>query len=714
MQKNYDFRQELLQIHRPNILNKDYRPDPNMLCISEDFSIVFLQDCGEVILTAVKDLQDYLFTSLGLSVALRPIAAPDAAPESSILVATAAALGISFPGENIPASYHILVTEAGVTICGIDDRGCAQGCYALEDRMNRIRAPYLTHSSENFSPAFSPRMIHSGYGQDQYPDAHLSAIAHAGMDAILVFVKDTDLTPTGYLDFNGLIRQAAKYGLDVYAYSKLKSDMHPAESGALAYYNGTYGKLFAQCPGFKGVVLVGESVEFPSKDPRVSPLRYYNNTVDGLPTGKVTAGWFPCYDYPQWLEMLQQVIYPHNPDADIVLWSYNWGRCAEAERLALIDTLPKGISLMATFEMFQVKQMEGFRAKAVDYTISFPEPGPYFLSEARRAKERGVRLYSQANSAGRSWDYGVIPYDPFPYHWVRRYNAMLKAKKEFGLCGIMESHHYGFWPSFISKIEKQMFTVPATTGTDALRLAAEELYGQENADAALAAWKLLSDAHTFYPCTNEDQYGPFRIGPAYPFILEAMVKIPTVPNAPFGGNTITYPDYAFSNGKCTYSIQPPVLATGFRQVRVDAEIRSLEKMRALQQQARGLLEEIAQRLTGIQKADCLRLCNMLRFMENTATTTIHAKQWAKLRWQFYSLTDPEELRHWVQKMQILANNELQNAEETIPVVEADSRLGWEPSMEYIGDARHIRWKIKQLTMVLEIELPRYLEVIDNL
>ena len=580
--------------------------------------------------------------------------------------------------------------------------------------MNRFRAPYLKPGKTCYAPAFSPRMVHSGYGQEQYPDQHLSAIAHAGMDAILVFVKDIDLTQVGYLDFNNLIRQAAKYGLDVYVYSKIASDMHPDAPGAFDYYNGTYGKLFAHCPGFKGVVLVGESVEFPSKDPRVSPFKYYNNTVDGLPTGKVTAGWFPCYDYPLWLEMLQRVIYPHRPDADIVLWSYNWGRCDEAERLALIDALPKGITLMATFEMFQVKQMEDFRVKAVDYTISFPEPGPYFLSEAKRAKERGIRLYTQANSAGLTWDYGVIPYDPFPMHWIRRYEAMRSAKEEFGLCGVMESHHYGFWPSFISKIEKIMFTQPFVSGEDALKAIAEELYGPENLEDALRVWQLLSQAHEYYPSTNEDQYGPFRIGPAYPFLLDAQVQIPTVPHAIHGGNKITYPDYTFSGGKCGYDIQPTVLAVGFRQVRIDAEIRSLEKMRSLLQQARALLETVCLRLSGIQKADCLRLCNMLHFMENTATTCIHAKQWAKLRWQFYSTTDPQDLCQWVHNMDALAKAEIQNAKNTIPLVEADSRLGWEPSMEYIGDARHIMWKIKQLTQVVELELPVYMQVIDNL
>ena len=42
----------------------------------------------------------------------------------------------------------------------------------------------------------------------------------------------------------------------------------------------------------------------------------------------------------------------------------------------------------------------------------------------------------------------------------------------------------------------------------------------------------------------------------------------------------------------------------------------------------------------------------------------------------------------------------ENVEATIPIVQVDSRLDWEPSMEYIGDERFIRWKLRQLEFEL--------------
>ena len=41
----------------------------------------------------------------------------------------------------------------------------------------------------------------------------------------------------------------------------------------------------------------------------------------------------------------------------------------------------------------------------------------------------------------------------------------------------------------------------------------------------------------------------------------------------------------------------------------------------------------------------------------------------------------------------VAKNEIENAKNTIPLVERDSRLGFEPSMEYMCDKAHLEWKI---------------------
>ncbi len=705
MHGTYEFRKEMMQIHRPDIRNREYIQKADEIALDEDWCIVVAKNCDRVLYHAAQDLQDYLLTSLDVSVAIKRRQDLTQLPDKTILVATGDQLGVAWEGERIAASYRITVSANSIIVCGIDARGCAQGCYQLEDRMNGIRAPFLTAGCTTYAPEFSPRMVHSGYQLDRFPDEHLSAIAHAGMDAILVFVSGINRTPTGYMDFNELIYRAGKYGLDVYAYSYFTTKIHPDDPGSEEEFESTYGALFRECPGFKGVVLVGESVEFPSKDPRASKLTHATNIVDGIPTGKPTAGWFPCNDYNKWLDRLKSTVRKYRADADIVFWTYNWGYVGEKERLELIDSLPTDISLMATFEMFEERVVDGVRTRACDYTVSFAEAGKYFISEAKRAKERGIRLYTQANSAGRTWDFGVIPYEPVPYQWARRYSAMLDAKDKYGLCGVMESHHFGFCPSFISKLEKKMFTSPRPGGEKALYDLACELYGDSLAEKALEGWKKISDGMHYYICSDEDQYGPFRVGPAYPLMYNVKVQIPTVPYAHFGGNMICVTDYAAKQIFACISFGQR--KTACNQQRHPAEAKCLEKMEKLFAEGRLILEEVAGQLTGIQKEDCLRLCNLVHFMEHCARTTIHVKQWSVLKNKCASETDSDKILDMHRQMVAIGEAEILNAEETIPLVQKDSRLGWEPSMEYIGSEYHLRWKIRQVRQVLDQEIPKY-------
>lgn len=707
MENTYDFRKELLNVHRENITDNSYLPDNNVVPVDSRYSIIVSKNCDQVILTGANDLQQYLLISHNVSVPICRLDSFESIPGYSIVIGNYLWLKQDWNYESIPSSYTINCQEGQIIISGFDARGCAQGCYRLEDEMTKIRAPYVSKGEIFHAPMFSPRMIHSGYGLDMFPDAHLSEIAHAGMDSIIVFTEDVDKTPRGYLDFNELIYRAQRYGLDVYAYVFFQSKRHPDDEDAFEYYDGFYGRLFRSCPKLKGVILVGESVEFPTKDPKASKLTMGNNWNDGIYMQTPTAGCYPCCDYNQWVSLIQDVIYKENPNADIVFWTYNWGHAPEEDRLALIRSLPKGISLMATFEMFEQRQVEGLPVSTVDYTLSFVGPGRYFQSEAKCAKDCGIRLYTQANSGGLTWDFGVIPYEPCAMQWAERYDALRKAKDDYGLCGIMESHHFGFWPSFISRIEKAMFTTPEVSAEEAISAEAQALYGKNNLNESMAAWEKLSEGIRYYTSANEDQYGPFRIGPAYPMVFRSDVHIPTVTYAMFGGNTICFTDYASDE---LYRITSHTIGhTGMIQQRIPKELELLKKMRSCFTDGRTHLENILLSLDSYQAYDCKKLINLVHFMENCVTTVIHVKEWNVLKWKIRSETDGKALIGLMKQMQEIGYEEIENARQTIPLAQQDSRLGWEPSMEYIGGVRHLEWKIRQTQYVIEEELPTYMK-----
>ncbi len=710
-ERGYEFRRRLEVVHQPDRRDPTVLAGDHEVAIGAGWSIVISEQAGALLYGVARDLEDYLLVSMGESVPLRRVkdVASGAQGEARVIVlATKAELPDLAAEVATPRGYRVHCTPTALIVCGDDERGAGQGSYYLEDLMNLREAPILPVGDVTRVPLFAPRMVHSGWGLDQFPDAHLNAMAHAGLDAILVFAEGVDRTPDErhiqgsqpgagrYQDFRALVRRAAAHGLDVYLYSYLKSLKHPEEPGAEAYYDSTYGALFAACPDAKGVVLVGESVEFPSKDPRTTGVLRGTPTPDGLPPDKPSPGWWPCADYPQWLNLLKRVIRRHSPQADIVFWTYNWGYAPEADRLALIRSLPTDITLQVTFEMFEQRQHEGITNVCVDYTASFVGPGQYFSSEARVAHERGLRLYTMSNTGGLTWDVGVIPYEPIPYQWARRHAALLQARDEWGLSGLMESHHYGWWPSFVSELTKWDYWAPSPPPAETLAAIARRDFGAAGAPLALEAWQHWSEAITDYIPTNEDQYGPFRVGPSYPLVFRSGASLPAADYAMFGNRIVNTSYQPHDSGRQSLGV-----------ARFPVEIRSLQRMAERWQQGLDCLEQAIALAPEGKRSAGQTMLGLGRFILHAVYTTIHCKEWWLLKQRLFGEPDPSKAAAILDAMAALAEREIANAEATIPLVEADSRLGWEPSMEYMTDAAHLRWKIAQVRRVLDSEFPAY-------
>ena len=58
MHGTYEFRKEMLQIHRLDILDEKYCPKAGEFAISDDWSIVIPKSAGRVLVNAAQDIQD--------------------------------------------------------------------------------------------------------------------------------------------------------------------------------------------------------------------------------------------------------------------------------------------------------------------------------------------------------------------------------------------------------------------------------------------------------------------------------------------------------------------------------------------------------------------------------------------------------------------------------------------------------------------------------
>jgi hypothetical protein len=269
----------------------------------------------------------------------------------------------------------------------------------------------------------------------------------------------------------------------------------------------------------------------------------------------------------------------------------------------------------------------------------------------------------------------------------------------------MESHHYGWWPSVVSELAKAAYWEPQAKPAEALAAMARRDFGPDGAAWALKAWRAWSDAIRDYIPTNEDQYGPFRVGPSYPLVFKPSLsrtfcgtdaRIPSAAHAHFGSR-IVFTDYR----PLEDARQSPGSA------RVDVEIRTLGRMARKWQKGLDAMARAVNLTPPRKRVEAARMLNLGRFMLNTVRTTVHVKQWWKLNQRLMVERSPSRMHRVLDAMLALAEREIANARETIPLVEADSRLGWEPTMEYMTDRAHLEWKIRQVQNVTGDLVPAY-------
>lgn len=143
-----------------------------------------------------------------------------------------------------------------------------------------------------------------------------------------------------------------------------------------------------------------------------------------------------------------------------------------------------------------------------------------------------------------------------------------------------------------------------------------------------------------------------------------------------GGNTICNPMYS-------YDLQ-----------KIDSlrwEIDQITQMRDLFREGVEILQNIEPHLTGRRLDEIRRLIALGEFIWRSAQTTLNVKAWYLKKCDL--LAENGDRERLIQEMLSIAEAEIANAEATVPLVEYDSRLGYEPSMDYMCDRAHLEWKI---------------------
>lgn len=664
MEKNYDFCKRLLEVHKKDRRDASLLPEENEFFFESPTAILLPADAGEVALTAAKDFADYLFTSMNVT------AYVDYDRGQSLEKCVRLAVNKDL-GDASERRGHRLTIDENVLVEGFDECGVMEGLYYLEDVMNLREAPFLKKETLTRRILFYPRTVMSGYGFGEYPDEYLALLAHHGFSALQLWIYGPNESWKGFQNFTDLATRAAKYGFDIYVESYTPHEVYPEGEEAQKFYDQLYGDLFAKFPFIKGLIILGEAVHFPSRDPRIP---------EGL-----APGWFPCNDWCLLLAMIQKAVAKVKPDVEIILSSYNWNGQPKELRHELIASLPKGVRLQCGWEMNAVYSMGDLTNTCRDYSLRCVNPGYYFLTEAEGATQCGVRLQTLANTGGKTWDFGAIPFDPAPYRWAERFEALRKAHDESGLAALDDSIHYGVHPSFISEISKWAFAEPKVDLGELIPKILAMHFGKKEIDKIDTAMKKWSEAFAHMVPSHEDQYGALRVGPAHPFYAGKSGKWD-------GASPPQDKFVAAKLGPGMYESVYQYRAKGLSgDIRMPYELAEFEKVKELLLEGIELIESVEEK-----NEELTRLLNMGYFMVHTIITTLNRKHYFLLDQTRMAAENDDERRATIEKMIALLRDEQENAKATIPIVEYDSVLGFEPSLEYMCDKARIEWKLAQV------------------
>lgn len=691
MEKNYDFIKRHWDVHKQGRRNSQRIKAEGEVEINRNWHIVCGLNSPVVLKNAVADFADFFNKSMGMNLDVCHKTADNS---------------ISFECDDKleDADFVIDAADGNVRVILAKPGFAFKAVVHMEDMMCLEGAPVLPLGKTVRKSIYRRREVHSGCGIDAYPDEELRAIVHAGYDTIALFIKAFDRSASGVYDFADVIDRAENFGIEAIFFNYMPSYIHPDDPGAAALMDSVYGELFRRFPKAAGVSLGGESLEFPSKDPATTGKHYYEGGQDGIAETKPSPGWYPCSDYPAYLRLIEQAVHAVKPDAEVIFSTYNWGYAPVELRKKFLENFPEKMTLSVCYEVFSRKKLEGLNTPVMDYTISVLEPGYYFTSECGNASKLGIPIHGNVNTAGIGWDYGCVPYVPVPGRWLFRDKRLREACENWGVRSHYCTHHYGYWNCVAADLGKwsswENFEPDYAV---LLQKIAIRDYGMKDAEHALAAWRIWDNAMDYYIASNEDQYGPWRVGPAYPFIFHPditrtlqskEIRFPTNPGAHFGYKIIKTLYHPFENEN---------QAPGF--LRHPAELRSLGKMLELWNKG---LEEAA-KITDTQNGK--RLEALGHFIRNSIITTIHIKEFYRLNMKMMASDNKRDALYCLDEIEKIVKDEAENVIDTIPAVETDSRIGWEPSMEYVCDKWHLEWKLRQLHNALD-EMKVYRGIMD--
>lgn len=510
------------------------------------------------------------------------------------------------------------------------------------------------------------------------PEGLLQRLAAAGVNGVWLhtvlrtLAKDPAFPEFGadcekrIANLKTLVARARAYGIDVYLYLNEPRTMPlsffearperaamrgvPAAAGSAClctsspevrrWMSDALASVFSQVPGLGGVFTITASE---------------NPTSCAAHGGQAACP--RCKDRP-YADVIAEVnatiaqgVARGNPQAKTIVWDWGWNDAHAAE---IIAKLPKTCWFQSVSEWALPIERGGVKSEVGEYAISAVGPGPRALGHWRLAKAAGLKTSAKVQ-VGATWELSSFPYLP-ALDLVAEHARNLASA---GVDGAMLSWSLGCYPSPNLEVF-QAFSKDTREVGSVLDRVAERHYGKAAAPLARQAWTAFSDGFRQYPYHIGTLYnGPQHMGPANPLYLK-----PTGYPASMVG--LPYDDLA-----AWRAVYPADVWIGQMEKVSEGFAKGCDLYARLAQEAKGGAKTEAERELGLFRAEALHFAsaaNQARFVA--------------VRDKLSAATEAGARAACRAELAREARAELDNAKRLLPLVRADSRIGYESSNQY--------------------------------
>jgi len=548
--------------------------------------------------------------------------------------------------------------------------------------------PAITASKSSETSPFELRFIFSYFanygdplldpGVTSYPEGLLQRLAAAGVNGVWVHtVLRTLAKDPAFPEFGAesekrieglrtLVARAKKYGIDVYLY------LNEPRSMPTAFF-----EVRPERAPMRGVEAAGNSACLCTSKPEVrrwmsDALASVFTQVPGLGgVFTITASENPtscashgkqmkcerCKDRP-YAEIIAEVnatisqgVARGNPKAKTIVWDWGWN---DAHAAAIIAHLPKTCWFMSVSEWSLPIERGGVKSNVGEYSISSVGPGPRATNHWALARAAGLKTVAKVQ-VGATWEFCVIPYLP-TLDLVAEHASNLSSA---GVDGLMLSWSLGCYPSPNLEVFQALTERGQEIGS-VLDRVAEHRYGKESAPLVRQAWTAFSEGFREYPYHISTLYlGPQHMGPANPLYLR-----PTDYHATMVG--LPYDDL-----KSWRSIYPE-----------SVWVSQMEKVRGGFGRGCAIYSGVAKQALGKRRQEAERELGLFRAAELHFSSCANQARFVAARDKLLAAADDAARAACRAELRKAVRDELAVTKQVLPLVKADSRIGYESSNQY--------------------------------